>query len=161
MTDDKKNDRLIRAVMVLILICLLFICSVASGQILSPSDFGSVSGTTYYSDGVTPLPLNDTNNGSYIALFNTTTNSRITYFNTDNFGKYTSPQVPAGSYQILAMYNNNNVVNNSTFSIVAGQNVPLDLDTSRTSTNKTKLFKTSFHIFKINYSIGFSNYCSS
>ena len=134
---DKKNKKFIRAIINFALICLIFIesSSVAFGQLLSPYYHGSVTGTVYYSDEITPLPLNDKKNGSCIELWNTTSNSITTYITTDDSGKYKSPQVRVGSYYLSAKIDNNYVGTSKAFNIKRSLSLPVDLTTSRMSTS--------------------------
>lgn len=143
--DKRDEDRLIRALMVFVLICLLFHMNLAVtfGQMVSPQKHGNVKGTIYYSDGVTPLAVNDKQNGSYIQLWNTTTDTITASFPTNDYGKYASPSVPEGSYYLDVLVKNNLKGASKAFYIVGDQNISVDLTTSRTpklsSCNKIKL----------------------
>ncbi len=136
MIDKQKNEKLIRAVMLLILICLLFsgYCSVAFGQITRPQDKGYVTGTIFYNDGITPLLVNDSLYASQVELWNVTSNTASILYTDDN-GYYTSSGVPAGTYKVYVKYENNYAGETDNFSVIAGQNVTANVKTSRMPTN--------------------------
>jgi len=55
MNINLKKERLILALMILVIIYLLFFSSVAFGQVSLPQQKYNVSGIVFYSDGKTPL----------------------------------------------------------------------------------------------------------
>lgn len=132
---DKRNKKFIRTIINFTLIYLIFIesSSVAFGQLLSPHYHGSVYGTVYYDDGITPLQVNDKINGSYIELWNITSNSIISDMTTDDSGKYKSQQVPVGLYYLCVKVNNEYVGTSNIFNITRNVSLPMDLTTSRMS----------------------------
>jgi len=131
MNIKQKEERLIIAVMVFVLICLLLFSSVAFGQVSDP--LCGVHGTVSYSDG-RPLPLNDSLNATDIMVVNKDTNEN-TVFTTNNTGFYDSGMVyEPGNYTVYAIYKNT-VVGSHDATLTSGSNVLVDLTTSRMSTN--------------------------
>jgi hypothetical protein len=139
MNIRKKEKRLIIALMIIVLICLLFFSSVAFGQVSDPSPLGDVHGTVFYSDG-RRLPLNDSTNATDLMVVNKDTNSNIV-FTTNESGGYDSGDIlQAGNYTIYACYQNTVVAShdfaiNRNLALGDSNDIPLDLTTSRTSTN--------------------------
>ena len=134
MIDKRKNILKFRVLMVIMLICFLFNSPVAFGQITRPQDTGSISGTILYNDGITPLLVNSTGYASQVELWNLTS-ATASVFYTDNNGFYTSPSVPAGAYKLYVKYNNNYAAETDNFSVIAGQNLTVNVKTSRMPTN--------------------------
>jgi hypothetical protein len=135
-SDKKKEERLLVALMVFVLISLLFFSPVAFGQSVSVSSgYGAITGTVYSNDGVSPLLLNDADHGSCLELFNTTTGNRTAWFDDDASGLYTSKPVPAGSYILKAFLKDALVGNSTVFTLNDSEIKTIDLQTSRMPTN--------------------------
>lgn len=137
MFGEKKDERWNRVIMLYFLIWLLFIenSAVAFWQFVGLHHSGHVTGTIYYNDGVTPLPISLPQEGSFIELMNTTTNSRIAYFTADDFGRYTSPQVPEGNYYLKVMLVDTIIGVSTEFDINASQVTPVDIKVWATTVN--------------------------
>lgn len=137
MADVKKNQRLNRAVMLYFLIWFLLIgnSALAFWQFVGIYECGNVAGTIYFNNGVTPLPINDFNHGCFVELMNTTTNSQAAYFISDDFGRYTSPQVPQGSYYLKVIFTDKVVGISTAFDINASKITSVDIATSMKTLN--------------------------
>ncbi len=131
-----KKERFIKVLVVLVLIFILFFSSVTFGQVVSlPSDSGKATGVVYASDGVTPLLVADVVNGSYIELYNATSDLSANICVSDTKGLYTTKTVPSGKYGLRVYFKSKNVGNSSIFAIQSGQLTQVDLRTSRISTS--------------------------
>jgi hypothetical protein len=131
MNVKQKEKRLIIALMLFVLISLLFFSSVAFGQLSDP--LGGVYGSIYYNDGK-PLPLNDKGTATDIMIVNKDTNQN-TVITTNDSGFFSANNTyTPGNYTLYACYKNT-VVGSSDFNLTGGSNIPLDLTTSRMSTN--------------------------
>jgi hypothetical protein len=135
MADEKRI--LIIALMIFVLICLLF-GLVVFGQ-MSPSHtytpppaYGYVNGTVYYKDGVTPLVVNDTNNGDYFFLYNQGSFSEKMV--TDANGYFSSVNVAPGTYNLYVYRNDQYIGHIDSFTVDNGQTVTENVTTSRTPT---------------------------
>jgi hypothetical protein len=136
MVDKERNERLIKALMVLVLICLLLIgnSSVAFGQITRPQDMGYISGTIYYEDGITPLVIDNLTSDDHIELWDLTTNTaRILY--TDENGLYTSTSIPTGPYRVAVWYDGIYAGSTEDLTVVAGETITANVETSRIPKN--------------------------
>jgi len=149
-TDEKEKQISIVVIMVIVLICLLFVGLMGFGYMSGPSGSngsnngsnvtsgspttGKVTGTIFYNDGVTPLILNNSTNGTDVQLFNTSTSTVISTFVTDNTGKFISPEVPAGNYVLYGYYNNSSI-GHTYLTIVANSTIQKNLTTSRMPAN--------------------------
>ena len=132
MFDQKKDHRLNRAIMLYFLIWFLFVVNsaLAFWQFVGIYQYGNVAGTIYFNNGVTPLPINGRNPGTFIELMNTTTDSRTAYFTSDDFGRYTSPQVPQGSYYLKVIFDDKIVGISTDFDIIASKATSVDITAS-------------------------------
>ena len=146
MNSKEEKQILIIALMILVLICLLFFGLVAfwympvpsggnnnTNNLTSPS-VQNVTGTVFYSDGKSPLPLTSITAGNYVRLVNATNMTVTSTLITDNNGTYASPDVPAGDY-ILSAINNNAMVDHVDITIPTGVTLLQNLTTSRMPTN--------------------------
>ena len=132
MLDKERNERLIKALMIIVLICLLIIGtgSVAFGQIARPQDMGYISGTIYYNDGVTPLLINNLTSDDHIELWDLTTNT-ATILYTDENGVYTSSAIPVGPYRVAVWYDGSYAGSTDDLTTVAGETITANVETSR------------------------------
>lgn len=131
MFDEKKDQKLNRIIMLYFLIWFLFIANSALvfWQFVGVYQYGNVAGTIYFDNGVTPLPVNK-DPGSFVMLMNTTTNSRTTFFASDDFGRYTSSKVPQGSYYLKVIFDDTVVGISPAFDINASKVTSVDIVTS-------------------------------
>lgn len=118
MSDEEEKQIMIIALMIIVLICLIFLGLVTFGYVSAPSgenntnnnntyiNVQNVTGTVFYNDGITPFELSDASNGSYLNLVYLANHSSISTLVTDSSGKFTSPDVPAGDYELTAYYYN-------------------------------------------------------
>jgi len=151
MTDEKEKQISTIIIMVIVLICILFAGLVAFGYMSGSPDSngfngstgtsgspttGRVAGTVFYSDGVTPLILNNPANGTDVQLFNISAGTVTSIFVTDSTGNFTSPEVPAGEYLLYGYYNNN-YIGDVPVTVTANSTVQENLTTSRMPTNKS------------------------
>jgi hypothetical protein len=129
MIDVKKNQRWNRVILLYFLIWFLLIenSALAFWQFVGIYECGNVAGTIYFNNGVTPLPINDFTRGCFIELMNTTTNSRVAHFTSDDFGRYTSPQVPQGSYYLKVIFTDEVIGISTAFDINASQVRSVDI----------------------------------
>jgi DNA-binding beta-propeller fold protein YncE len=131
MIGKRKEERLIRALMVFVLISLLFFSSVVFGQMSDP--FSTIHGNIYCNDGKL-LVLNDSSNTTDLLVVNKDTNHN-TVLTTNNSGVYDSGSIfEPGNYTLYAYYNKD-VIGSRDFTIMSGADTPLDLTTSRMPTN--------------------------
>ena len=118
---------------------LLLLCTVVFGQ-MSPSQtpsYGNVAGIVFYSDGKTPLPINNTA-GYFVGLFDNTNGKWLNNTGmTNSAGYYSFTNVPANndSDAISVEYNSVVVGSNSGFSITPNTTKIMNVTTSRTPTN--------------------------
>jgi hypothetical protein len=129
-----------------VLICLLFFGLVAFGYMSAPSGgsgnnntstspaIQNVTGTVFYGDGKTPLPLTSISDGNYVRLVNLSNMTVTSTFVTGNIGTFTSPDVPAGEY-ILSAWDSNTQVAHIDITIPTGTTLLQNLTTSRMPTN--------------------------
>lgn len=112
-----KEKRLICAIMILVLICLLFLSSVAFGQLsVSSLGNGTVEGYVFFNDSETPLVLDNTS-GNYLQMINL---DHDKIFNTTTF--YWSPtpnyfevRGSAANYTLNVFYKNKLIGTSPTF----------------------------------------------
>jgi hypothetical protein len=108
MAEEKQI--LIISLMIVVLICMLS-GLVVFGQMSSsqtytpPPAYGYVTGTIFYKDGVTPLVINDTNNGDYLYLYDAS-NVFKQKMVTDDHGNYSSVNVAPGTYNLIVYRSN-------------------------------------------------------
>lgn len=124
--------------MVLVLIFLLFTGLVAFGHMslshtYTPPVHGYVNGTIFYSDGETPLVLNDATNGDFVYL--TGPNNFNEQMETDANGYFSSLNVAPGDYR-LAIYRSNSYIGGiDPVIVIGGQTVTENVTTSRMPAN--------------------------
>ncbi|MGB9941073.1 hypothetical protein [Methanosarcina sp.] len=100
MNINLKEERLILALMTLVIIYLLFFSSVAFGQVKLSRQKHNVSGTVFYSDGKTPLI---DNSSTHIDLFNADVGDYFDWdgTDTDSNGYYSFTNVPPGTFAFI------------------------------------------------------------
>lgn len=136
MNLKRNEEKLIVAFMIFSLICLLFFSPVAFGQAISlPIGYSAVTGTIYSNDGVTPLQVADTFNGSYIGLYNATTDNRTSYYTNDLMGLYSTGSVTPGNYYLKVFAKDALVGRSTVFALNENEIKTVDLQTSRMPTN--------------------------
>jgi hypothetical protein len=149
MDEDNEKRVSIIVLMIIVLICILFFGLVAFGYMSSPSGSGSgsnsgvnssstigtVAGTIFYHDGVTPLALNNTASKTDLLLVDTDYNNY--FFVTDDTGNYTT-QVPAGQYNLVAYNNNVNIGHVNKVNVTANSTIQVNLTTSKMPMNQNK-----------------------
>ena len=146
MTDKEEKQVIIIVLMIFVLICLLFFGLVAFGYMSVPSGGGNnnnqtstttaqnVTGTVFYNDGTTPLPLTNVAADNYVQLFNLTDQIRYSII-TDNNGTFISPDVPAGEYYLYAYDGSTIPVASAYITIPTGTTLLQNLTTSRMPVN--------------------------
>jgi hypothetical protein len=134
----KEKQILIIAVMIFVLICMLF-GLVVFGQMSSshtyipPPAYGYVTGTVFYHDGITPLVINDTNNGDYLYLYSSSNDFKQNIV-TDANGYFSSVNVAPGTYYLGVYRNNYEIGHISPITVDNGQTLTENVTTSRTPT---------------------------
>lgn len=136
-----KEKRLICAIMVFVLICLLFFSSVAFGQVSSPPlQDPNIIGTVFYSDGITPYS-NPLGSKTIVELYHNGTQVNETVLSSSGQYNFTNVSGDSGPYYVVTTETWNKtdsnvtmVTRSSPFNVIQETTV-MNLTTNRMLTN--------------------------
>jgi hypothetical protein len=137
MTYRNRSGLTIFVLFFVILVYLLFFCSVTFGQVSAPLPIpvtGSLEGYVHCSDGITPCVLNDLANNTMVQLTNSTAGF-VVNATTNGTGYYSFSNLYPGTYTISPLVGGSVNGTNGTGIVTAGSNTLVNLTTSRAPTN--------------------------